>query len=30
MILELCADVLHELFPTPAGSDRNMVSRVLL
>ena len=30
MILELCADVMHELFPTPAGSDRSMVSRVLL
>jgi len=29
MILELGAEVLHELFPTPAGSDRSMVSRVL-
>jgi TRAP-type C4-dicarboxylate transport system permease small subunit len=29
MILELCADLLHEFFPTPAGAHRTIISRVL-
>ena len=29
MILELCADLLHQFFPTPAGAQRTLVSRML-
>lgn len=29
MVLELCADLLHQFFPTSAGAERTLVARVL-